>query len=80
MRGIQRKRHAKSATAGFEPLIDVGSVTVEVLARATPSRIHGRLLTGDFDVVHFVGHGTFDEEAQEGALIFEDDRGADQAR
>ncbi len=60
---------------GFEPLIDVGSVTVEVLARATPSRIHGRLLTGDFDVVHFVGHGTFDEEAQEGALIFEDDRG-----
>jgi predicted Zn-dependent protease len=60
---------------GFEPLIDAGSATVEVLARATPSRIHGRLLTGDFDVVHFVGHGTFDEEAQEGALIFEDDHG-----
>lgn len=62
---------------GFEPLIAAGSVTVEVLARATPSRVHECLLTGAFDVVHFIGHGTFDEATQEGALIFEDDRGGE---
>ncbi|MDB6028747.1 MAG: uncharacterized protein JWM68_4970 [Verrucomicrobiales bacterium] len=62
---------------GFEPLIEAGLVTVEVLARATPGRIHGRLSTGKFSVVHFIGHGTFDEEMEEGALIFEDDRGGE---
>jgi hypothetical protein len=60
---------------GFEPLIEAGLAAVEVLARATPGRIHGMLSTQDFDVVHFIGHGTYDDDAQEGSLIFEDERG-----
>ena len=60
---------------GFEPLIDAGHVTVEVLARATPSALHGYLSTGDYQIVHFIGHGVFDEEKREGCLIFVDDRG-----
>lgn len=62
---------------GFEPLVDAGLATVEVLARATPGRIHGLLSTQDFNVVHFIGHGTYDEAAQEGALIFEDEQGGE---
>ena len=42
---------------GFEPLIDAGLIDVEVLARATPAAIHGRLSTGEYTVVHFIGHG-----------------------
>lgn len=60
---------------GFDPLIEAGLVSVEVLARATPAAIHGRLSTGEYQIVHFIGHGVFDEETQEGRLVFEDTRG-----
>jgi hypothetical protein len=62
---------------GFEPLVLAGLATVEVLPRATPSSIHARLSTGRFTVVHFIGHGVFDERTQEGALVFEDARGGE---
>jgi len=60
---------------GFAPLIDAGLAEVEVLARATPASLCGRLSTGSFDVAHFIGHGVFDEEKGEGKLLFEDERG-----
>jgi hypothetical protein len=62
---------------GFDPLIESGMVEVDVLPRATPATIHGHLSTGRYSVVHFIGHGVFDEEKQEGCLIFEDDRGGE---
>jgi hypothetical protein len=61
---------------GFEPLIAAGLATVEVLARATPSSIHARLASGRFSIVHFTGHGEFDEQTQEGALVFESASGS----
>ena len=60
---------------GFEPLIEAGLVVVDVLPRATPAAIHGYLSTGQYNIVHFIGHGVFDEEKQEGCLMFEDTRG-----
>ena len=60
---------------GFEPLIDAGLVAVDVLPRATPAAIHGHLSTGHYSIVHFIGHGVFDEKKQEGCLVFEDARG-----
>ena len=62
---------------GFDPLIDAGLATVEVLPRATPASIHARLATGRFSVVHFIGHGVFDEKTQEGALVFESGNGGE---
>ncbi len=61
---------------GFTPLTEAGLVQVEVLARATPRDILGLLATGNFTVVHLIGHGTFDEEKGEGSLFFEDESGA----
>jgi len=69
------EQEVKVILRGFQPLIDAKSATVEVVAHATPNLIHGRLETGDFDVVHFIGHGLFDEKTERGALIFENDRG-----
>ena len=60
---------------GFEALIEAGLVVVEVLARATPAQIHDYLSSGMWQVVHFIGHGAYDEAENEGFLVFEDDRG-----
>jgi hypothetical protein len=62
---------------GFEPLVEAGLVEIESLARATPSMIHGRLTTGKYQVVHFIGHGVYDEERGEGCLIFVNENGAE---
>ena len=60
---------------GFEPLIAAGLVTVTSLARATPTKLHGYLSNGEFDVVHFIGHGTYDAERGEGRLVFVNEQG-----
>ena len=60
---------------GFQPLIDAGLATVQVRARITPWALHAELLNGDYTVVHFIGHAQFNEQTQEGELIFEDERG-----
>jgi hypothetical protein len=62
---------------GFEPLVEAGLVEIETLARATPSVIHGRLTTGKYQAVHFIGHGVFDEERGEGCLIFVNEQGSE---
>jgi hypothetical protein len=62
---------------GFEPLIDAGLVEIDTLARATPSMIHNRLATGNYQVVHFIGHGVFDEDRGEGCLIFVNENGSE---
>ena len=60
---------------GFEPLIAAGLVIVTPLARATAEKLHGHLSKGKFDIVHFIGHGTYDEERGEGCLVFVNERG-----
>jgi hypothetical protein len=60
---------------GFEPLIEAKLVNVEILRSTTPTNLHRWISVGDYDVVHFIGHGEFDEDAQEGYLIFEDGHG-----
>ncbi|MGY4366693.1 hypothetical protein ACVW1A_002758 [Bradyrhizobium sp. LB1.3] len=60
---------------GFEPLIAAGLVTVTALARATAEKLHGHLSNGKFDIVHFIGHGTYDEERGEGRLVFVNEQG-----
>jgi hypothetical protein len=62
---------------GFEPLVAAGLVQIEVLPRATPADLHAKLSTGTYPIVHFIGHGVFDEDTRKGALIFEDERGGE---
>lgn len=62
---------------GFAPLVDAGLIEIEVLPRTTPERLHGYLMTGSYQVVHFIGHGVYDEDRKEGCLIFESDTGGE---
>lgn len=60
----------------FQPLIEARLVEIRILSGATPNSLHRWLSSEDFDVVHFVGHGEFDQDENQGYLIFEDKRGA----
>jgi hypothetical protein len=70
---------AKTETAdlrkAFASLVKKGRAEVEVLAPATAGRLQRRLAAGGLDVLHFVGHGAFDEKEREGSLLLEDERG-----
>jgi hypothetical protein len=62
---------------GFATLIAEGLVELDVLPRATPGRIHDYLSTGRYHVVHFIGHGVYDDSRGEGCLVFENERGGE---
>ncbi|MDX1948488.1 MAG: CHAT domain-containing protein [Pirellulaceae bacterium] len=71
----QRIRH------GFAPLTEAGLVELDVLTDATPARLHAKIQARElenrphdprqYDVVHFMGHGEFDRQANEGVLLFQ---------
>jgi hypothetical protein len=52
-----------------------GLVVLERLEQPTLSALRKRLRTNDYHLFHFVGHGDFDPQTQEGALILEDEDG-----
>src|SRR6185436_3644642 len=60
---------------GFQPLVEAGLVSIDTLPRATPSKLHGYLSNGNYRVVHFIGHGVFDEQLGEGRLVFVNEQG-----
>ena len=60
---------------GFRPLVEAGLASVGVMSRATPQGLHRRLTEQVIDVLHYIGHGSYDEEAGEGCLFLEDGRG-----
>jgi hypothetical protein len=66
---------------GFQTLVDEGLITIDVMPRITPAALHEALIPGRFHVVHFIGHGIYEEKkgAQDaqGYLIFENDRGGE---
>jgi tetratricopeptide (TPR) repeat protein len=56
-------------------LVGDGKFTLERLASPTLDALQQRLLGEPVHVLHFVGHGIFDEAAQAGSLALEDARG-----
>ncbi|MFT4216086.1 MAG: CHAT domain-containing protein, partial [Micropruina sp.] len=50
-----------------------GQVGVTVVANATLAELRQTLRRGDFHVLHFIGHGGFNDTTAEGMLAFEDD-------
>jgi len=49
-----------------------GLVTVERQEHATLSELQRRLRQNEYHIFHFVGHGGFDEQADDGLLVLED--------
>jgi hypothetical protein len=57
------------------PLVAKGLVEIERLDAPRLSRLNRRLRNETFHVLHFIGHGDYDQERQAGGLYFEDERG-----
>ena len=66
--------------SGFRRLLDAGLAQVELLLDATPELLHRRLESAEapFDVLHFIGHGEYQEQNDCGYLIFENQDGGEQ--
>ncbi|HSB35515.1 MAG TPA: CHAT domain-containing protein [Thermoanaerobaculia bacterium] len=65
----------RSVREAFAPLVDAGAARIDVLPRATPEALHRAVASSRIDVLHFVGHGEFDEKERTGALLLEDGKG-----
>ena len=69
-----RKLHS-----ALQELEEAGLVILERLQPATLSALQRRLRQGACHILHFVGHGAFDEAAQDGVLLLEDEQGRGRA-
>jgi TonB family protein len=56
-------------------LLDSGQIVLERLPAATLDALRLRARRAPFHVFHFIGHGGFDDVAQDGVLQFEDESG-----
>ena len=59
-------------TAALASVADTGAVQCDWLEEATLGALNQRLRGGNYHILHFIGHGRFDEASGEGALLFED--------
>lgn len=69
---VEREEQLLRGTTG--DLVSAGQLELVVLENATLTALQ-RALLDDFNVFHFIGHGGFDEAAQEGVLVLERDDG-----
>jgi len=72
---VDARTETSDLRKAFADLVRKGRAAVELLAPPTAGRLQRRLAAGGVDVLHFVGHGEFDEREREGSLLLEDDRG-----
>ena len=72
---VDARTETSDLRKAFADLVRKGRAAVELLAPPTAGRLQRRLAAGGVDVLHFVGHGEFDEREREGSLLLEDERG-----
>jgi hypothetical protein len=56
-------------------LAKVQPLEIDELHNATITTFHSAIAAGDYDVVHFIGHGYLDTETGDSGLVLEDDDG-----
>ncbi|MGW5239098.1 CHAT domain-containing protein [Monashia sp. NPDC004114] len=69
---VEREEQLLRATTG--DLVKAGQLEIVVLEDATLTSLQ-RALLDDYHVFHFIGHGGFDQQAQEGVLVLEREDG-----
>ena len=60
---------------GLGDLLRSGQIVLERMPAATLSALRLRARGAPFHIFHFIGHGGFDQQAQDGVLQFEDESG-----
>lgn len=62
-------------SGSLRPVQERGLLNLERLDTATLSALQDRLRRGYVHILHFIGHGVFEEASGQGALYFEDEAG-----
>ncbi|MCI0552002.1 MAG: CHAT domain-containing protein, partial [Anaerolineae bacterium] len=57
----------------LQPLMQRGLVKLERLEKASLGALQKHLRRDEYHIFHYIGHGDFDTQAQDGVLILEDD-------
>ena len=57
------------------PLVQSGAVAIDWLETPTLRALQRQLRQADYHVLHYIGHGGYDREADDGVVLFEDDLG-----
>ena len=60
------------------PLIEVGAIAIDWLGEASLRALQRQLRKADYHVFHYIGHGGYDNDADDGVLMFEDEHGRGQ--
>jgi len=61
--------------AAFQDLENDHRIKLHCLSNATKLQLQRYLRKNEIDIFHFIGHGRFDEQREEGLLAFESERG-----
>ena len=72
---LDTDREWSKLTETLQPLISQGLVEVDRLENGTLAALTRPLRLREYHVLHFIGHGGYDEESQDGALALEDATG-----
>jgi hypothetical protein len=57
------------------PLVQTGSLAIDWLETATLRALQRQLRQEDYHVLHYIGHGGYDRDADDGVVLFEDELG-----
>jgi len=71
-------REQANLQEALSELADEGLVTLRLLEKATLPALADCLLRGRYHIFHYIGHGGFDEQSQDGVLVLEDEQGRGQ--
>ncbi|HEX4964496.1 MAG TPA: CHAT domain-containing protein [Thermoanaerobaculia bacterium] len=72
---LDTEREWNRLNEALGPLIHRGLVALDRLERPTLMELRRRLRQRDYHIFHFVGHGGFETESQDGVLALEDETG-----
>jgi CHAT domain len=69
------EREIENIDRALAPLKAKGAVDITWLDKATLKELQSCLRGGTFHVFHYIGHGEYDDEREDGVLLLEDRRG-----
>jgi CHAT domain len=68
---LDAQAEREKVDAALKPLRDQGAVQVTWLEKATREEFISHTWQGQYHVFHYIGHGDFDQQRQQGLLFFE---------
>ena len=72
---LSTAEEARRLKAELKPLADRGLLNIEVIDHVTPKVLHHKAANDHLNIVHFIGHGYWDDEGLRSGLVVEDGNG-----